>query len=69
MKQFGISGECLDQRMDEEERKRRINPGLFGPRYKRYAAWPAVIWCRLNSHFHQPTWNEPPRCLRCGDPR
>lgn len=42
-------------------------PTLFAPRYKKYAAWPVVFWCRLNQHFDQPRWGNPSRCLRCGD--
>lgn len=43
-------------------------PGsIFSPRYKRYAAWPVVLWCRLRGHFGQPSWGGTNRCLRCGD--
>lgn len=28
---------------------------LFLPGYKRYAAWPVVIWCRLMRHHNQPS--------------
>jgi hypothetical protein len=40
---------------------------FFSERYKRYAAWPVVLWCRLRGHAGQPTWGNTNRCLRCGD--
>jgi hypothetical protein len=39
-------------------------------RYKRYAAWPVVIWCRLvRRHRGQGVWHSGPvkRCIGCGD--
>lgn len=44
---------------------------IFAPRYKRYATWLAVIWCRLRGHpsgarFHS---GEVSRCIDCGDVR
>lgn len=42
---------------------------LFAARYKRYAAWPVVLWCRLRGHFGQASWGQTNRCLRCGDAR
>lgn len=41
---------------------------LFAARYKRYAAWPIVLWCRFVGHRNQPRWDFRRRCLRCGDP-
>jgi hypothetical protein len=71
MKQFGISGECLDQRMDEEDERRRERRAsrLFQPRYKRYAPWPVVLWCRLRGHPIQAWWHsgDVQRCINCGD--
>lgn len=40
---------------------------MFEARYKKYAAWPVVIWCRLMKHRGQPVWGQAERCLRCGD--
>lgn len=37
-------------------------------RYKKYAPWPVVLWCRLMRHRGQPQWGQSCRCLRCGDP-
>lgn len=42
---------------------------IFAPRYKHYAAWPIVIWCRLRGHigtgrFWSGTLS---RCVECGD--
>lgn len=46
---------------------------LFGSRYKRYAAWHVVLWCRLRGHplvgtflgrFHSGGIS---RCVDCGD--
>lgn len=45
-----------------------VTSDLFRPRYKKYAAWPVVIWCRLTGHRNQPRWDTIRRCLRCGDP-
>lgn len=42
---------------------------IFSPRYKRYAAWPVVLWCRLRGHAGQPSWGGTNRCLQCGDAR
>jgi hypothetical protein len=42
---------------------------LFEPRYKRYAAWPAVLWCRLRGHRREEWFYSGPitRCITCGD--
>ncbi len=42
---------------------------MLAPRYKRYAAWPAVLWCRLIRHREQGVWHSGPviRCIGCGD--
>jgi len=41
---------------------------LFAPRYKRYAAWPVVIWCRLRGHSPGRFWSGTTgRCVDCGD--
>ena len=42
---------------------------LFAPRYKRYAAWPVVIWCRLRRHTNGGYfWSgDRARCVNCGD--
>jgi len=42
---------------------------IFYPRYKRYASWPAVLWCRLHGHpvssyFYS---GDVARCIDCGD--
>ena len=42
---------------------------IFYPRYKRYASWPAVLWCRLRGHpvssyFYS---GDVARCIDCGD--
>lgn len=44
---------------------------FFAPRYKKYAAWPVVIWCRVRRHHGQAWWHTPThfRCIRCGDLR
>jgi hypothetical protein len=42
---------------------------FFSERYKKYAAWPVVLWCRLRGHSSQPRWGATNRCLRCGDAR
>ena len=42
--------------------------GLFKPRYKNWATWPMVIFCRLTRHDSQ-TWTSgrDTRCVNCGD--
>lgn len=51
--------------------ERKISGGsdhqVIAARYKKYAAWPVVLWCRFFRHRGQDQWNIPPRCLRCGD--
>lgn len=42
---------------------------ILSARYKRYAAWPVVLWCRLRGHAGQQSWGGTNRCLRCGDAR
>ena len=45
-------------------------PGyFFKPRYKHYAPWPFVIWCRKRSHKKQGCWHSGgiARCIGCGD--
>lgn len=42
----------------------------FSSRYKRYAAWPVVLWCRFRSHEGQGAFSDDGtfgRCTRCGD--
>jgi hypothetical protein len=42
---------------------------ILAPRYKRYAAWPIVIWCRLRRHAETGRfWSgTQSRCVECGD--
>jgi len=42
---------------------------LFRPRYKRYAPWPVVLWCRLRKHPERQYWysGNTARCINCGD--
>jgi hypothetical protein len=42
---------------------------LFAPRYKQYATWPVVIWCRLRRHANGGYfWSgNKARCVNCGD--
>jgi hypothetical protein len=44
---------------------------ILYPRYKRYAPWPVVLWCRLRGHPIQAWWHsgEVQRCINCGDTR
>jgi hypothetical protein len=64
-------GELIDQpRVELIERVDYSPPSsFFSERYKKYAAWPVVIWCRLRGHSGQPGWGGTNRCLRCGDAR
>ena len=38
-------------------------------RWKLYAGWPSVLWCRMRRHREQPTFvaGHERRCSRCGD--
>lgn len=43
---------------------------LFQPRYKRYANWIDVLWCRLRGHpekFGRFYSGPVTRCINCGD--
>jgi hypothetical protein len=41
---------------------------ILAPRYRRYAAWPVVIWCRLRGHSSGRFWSGTlGRCVECGD--
>lgn len=42
---------------------------LFDKRWKCYAAWPIVIWCRLRRHKDTARFlsGDDERCAECGD--
>lgn len=68
-----IASGLMDQRMEADQRSLARDMAyrlrLFQPRWKRYASWPAVLWCRLRRHKDQGQMHsgDVSRCIGCGD--